>query len=1285
MADQKILTGNAVPSADPRDRHDNSIGLDEAVTSKLAYWTDRLGIQRRTLHWMETAATGIPAIEAAERAEAAAAAAQMSAGIFDDTAKGLAGTTNGKYFTVPQPGSVDAMLLYKNNAGVAQFITAYSTGLASSLTMNIGKLFPQRRMVRNGVDSPENVLWSKFVAGMTVVGAEEGYLYRLGYFVNSVAGLPGADPNGWVIERVAEKDYATANNPAVRVVNYDAPGPVIGTSGLQTITLVSPIVKNLRFVITVDPAGRPPLGTSIGSLTPAQNGYSHIIDPSVYIPAGQLPSTLNLNAGQDAPFKRATRGGVTLDAPALMRDAITAIRVVNAKPGMYYGLRYFQNRNAAVVPAADNWIIEEVPQAGYADSVITSDNSIATLQDNQQPAIDRALGMQTITLQTKTDVKLLVTIDPSKLPAAGTPVAMNGTQWPGYSHIIDPACYEMAPGSGGVSYSINKDKKIRATWDDGSGARRGFDYGKNGANDLGNFAAHLLNGKIVTGYTTDWNPPVVIDAAANGDSAGLNFTGGNHEVGGKKTAFMTSYDILADGAPVAEGSSGRCEKLVIRQVNRLMAGNTVSLGRYVADQILTITIMAGGASVECEFAALENLHLYIDYGPQMVTGGAGGTLYYLEGKHGLPIPFDGLETSGKPSEKPNAWASCYVYGDGSGQLSAWIDRSYGIADAKNSSDQYGLIIGGGPASTKQYPTAYHRFLARNPASPNHMELKAGASYKWRGGYSWQPVRLRTNAVATMDYVHDGRLRRVDAYRDGSVKGADRDYASIDLKGLMDRKGDNTFTLNKGKVFPFNSSKPRAGVIEPDAPQFREMFLDVQVLNADPASLYRVAYVAARANSTPGMVMLGFRIEKMVKADYETTGTSVIIHNYTADAALVKRDSGMQTFTFECDQAPGTFVKMSVDSSALPADGGAFLSANPGHPGRSWYVDESRYTVALSGSGGVSVSVPGVYYDYKHDLKELRVAYASGNWAYRVLMKRGAINQLFDINTVQRAPLMGPLAEAAWQTIPGATEILTDYFPPMVLRADNNPDADPVQIYTGGSHGSDGAGGGQPTAKLDTLAVFADGAILDRDSSGYCERLTLMMVNHLMGWNTWKAGRYIGQQHYNVGFSPCGLEIHNQFTAFEDVTVSTDNGPQCYFGGFNDTQMIPNGMEPQRVPLDSTKVSGNKIDYPNVWIVLMRSTYGTQAAWVDRNYEAGDGRYVSDTANFIRGGGGAKFYNAIVAAKPAVLAAGESYKWRGGFHFMSNTNKDGYDSRFSVKLGQKTVAVMVTEAGKTYES
>jgi len=783
MTDTMIITGNAVPSADPQDRHDNSIALDLAMNSKEDTYESRLNETKRTLYWMERAATGIPAVSAADRAEVAAAAAQLSAGIFDTTALGLAGTTNGKYFSVPQPGNPStALMLYKNNAGAALYITSYATGTASSLTVNYGKVFPSRRAVRNGVDSVDSAILNDFVLDACVIGAEPGYYYRIAFYVNGNASYPQS-PDGWAIERIAIANYETAANVAEDVIRYTDPAPAIG-NGIQTVTLTSVTYPDLKFVLTVDGSKRPARGTAITTRLPTYAGYSHIIDPSVYLETVRR-NGLNLNQGSLVPFKSVTRDGTVSPTNSLMYNAILGVTVINAKPGMYYGLKYFQNGNADAVPAADNWMIEEIPVSSYATSAaIDPANLIATIQEVTQPAIVRSLGVQTITLTTKTDVRILVTIDPAALPAQGTAIAMSSKGGSGWSQVIDPAFYQLKSDKGGeMSYYIDSNGRLTVNWIDTNGEPRGYTFGINGANDLPNFYNFLRGTKIVSQFGTDMLPPMVLDAVNNvdADPYPIDFTGGNHTIDGNKTAINTIFDIIADGRLVSlKGASGRADSLVVRITNRLMACNTVKSGRYVGQQNFVVSFFPGGAQVEAQFTPYEAVQVYIDYGPQLVAANVEERMFFFDGQYATDIPYDTAANSGKPSEYPNAWA--VVTTGTEGQLGAWIDRNYGVADAKNSSDEFGLIIGSGEGSTsrKLYPTAIHRPLRR---ADGGMQFGAGESYFWRGGYTWSPKVTRSGMVATMEYMLGGTVRRAEAATGSRTYSPDADWVAKEVKRI----------------------------------------------------------------------------------------------------------------------------------------------------------------------------------------------------------------------------------------------------------------------------------------------------------------------------------------------------------------------------------------------------------------------------------------------------------------------------------------------------------------------
>ncbi|MBA6088606.1 hypothetical protein H4C81_06825 [Pseudomonas monteilii] len=686
--------------------------------------------------------------------------------VYSTIAKGLLATVNGAYFSVRSAVPHLYVDMYLNNNGTAVYETSYLSNQADSITLNKGKAFPFKQLTRAGVTSVASTVLNNFILNVKIIGddaALEGKYYRIAYFQNDATIGSNAD-QGIVIEQFDAATYA-ATGVATTIHNHtDAPAGIIRNGGVQTFVIAPASMPTVRFVITVDAASLPAAGTPINALTSAQAHYSWIIDPSCHVRVLTIGDSLTVNKGKVYPLRKMTRNTIaSAEHPSFSR-AILDIKVRGARPGKFYRLAYYVNGSTALPTAKpDGWIVEEIDQANYA----TADNpytQVIRLADESTPTILRD-GIQTVHLVSSVVLGLTVTItlDTAELPALGGYISAVQTYNPGYSFIIDPATYTMASsgaaGTAPLTYQVGAGGRITIVWDDGD-IPRGFTFGPTGQNNLPNFAELLRDGAIIGTYGTDWLPPLVFDVKRNGDAGGLNFTGGNHLVGDVKTAVNIQYDIEADGVPLVPGDGGRADRITCRVVNKIMAGNAVTLGRYSVIQSLQLDFAPGACNVHAEVMALEDVQFYIDYGCQMVAGGVSDTLFYLGGQLSEPVPFDSTLTSGSPSVYPEAWAALCT--SANGQLAAWIDRSYGVADGKQVSEAYGMIIGGGAASTKQYTTAIHRFLQRNPDSPNYMELPSGKSYKWRGGYSWGPVDVKPGFVASLRYLDNGRMRRANA-------------------------------------------------------------------------------------------------------------------------------------------------------------------------------------------------------------------------------------------------------------------------------------------------------------------------------------------------------------------------------------------------------------------------------------------------------------------------------------------------------------------------------------------
>ncbi|KGG83042.1 hypothetical protein P245_25800 [Comamonas thiooxydans] len=353
----------------------------------------------------------------------------------------------------------------------------------------------------------------------------------------------------------------------------------------------------------------------------------------------------------------------------------------------------------------------------------------------------------------------------------GSVIALNNATGAGYSWIIDESCYigqAQSTVETPVDYNFSAAGELTVSFASTTECYR-FTFGPNGENSLPNFISISmapgtdLASAIWTQLNTagtDWLPPLILDSVVAGAPAERSeFTGGNHLVDGLQTATNRIYLVFADDKPVNKGSSGSCNKLRIVVVNDLMAGNTVSLGRYAARQAFNLTVTAGHVAVDSDVRALERVKFKRDYGLQCVTGGFQGTQLVLGGSNTAREPFDSTKTSGAKSAYPNAWA--LVLQSSNGQMGMWLDKGYAAGSGALVDDAEALIRGGGASNTKWYLGVVFKMVA----GP---EYAAGEGYRYRGGYSFgSAITLPAGFDSVMPTQRASHTTQTYALADGS--------------------------------------------------------------------------------------------------------------------------------------------------------------------------------------------------------------------------------------------------------------------------------------------------------------------------------------------------------------------------------------------------------------------------------------------------------------------------------------------------------------------------------------
>lgn len=647
-----------------------------------------------------------------------------------------------------------------------------------SLTINRSKQYPNKPMSRNGAVSSSNSLLLDCIIDAQVIGAEDGYVYGLRYFKNGTTALPG-HPDGWMIEEQLESTYnttATAN----LVVNYTDTTPDLARGGIQTIHIISTRKIGLEFIITIDTDKLPNYGTYIAMNTAGQSGYSWIIDKSCYlykssnsINKSDLPRKFLYNRGDNFPFEIATFREKTSISNSTLLNCFQNVVVENAEEGYRYMLGYYTNGSTAFgAEFTERWIVFKRSASNYSDVSATEEQIVDLFLP--QDTLNRSGNFETIKLRSIGREIIHITVDTSKLPTYGTFIAASTPTTAAWSWMIVPSNYIYSKRTELNNYfeydAVTKDIIYRYK----SGAYvHQWTFGINGANNLPNFKSqkralsnNVLSGRFlsVQDFSTDWLPPLVF-YAENGDvgaSTGL-FTGGNHASNGDATGNPTAenelYEIFIDGIKLDKTKSIKCyvDNLSLKIVNKIQASNTRTSGRFVLRQVFDVNFRSTRVDVHCQLKPLEKIFIRNDYALQMTTVGFQTTQLILSGKDLARIAFNANETSGTRALYPNAWA--VILKGANGQLSSWIDRSYGNGVSTNVAPNQPLIRGGTGTNTKYYHAAFRSF-GDEPTFPP-LELNVNSVYKWRGGYAWQDSTPIANYDSVID-TSNGIVSVIDA-------------------------------------------------------------------------------------------------------------------------------------------------------------------------------------------------------------------------------------------------------------------------------------------------------------------------------------------------------------------------------------------------------------------------------------------------------------------------------------------------------------------------------------------
>lgn len=453
---------------------------------------------------------------------------------------------------------------------------------------------------------------------------------------------------------------------------------------------------------------------------------------------------------------------------------------------------------------------------------------------------------------------------------------------------------------------------------------------------------------------------------------------------------------------------------------------------------------------------------------------------------------------------------------------------------------------------------------------------------------------------------------------------------------------DALTINKGANYPLRAVT-RGGVLSSVRPFINDVLLDAKVKGALPGKFYRLEYYG---NGNP-TYKWGARITEYDAATYAADGsTGTMLINYNVQDGPPDGE-GIGVKTYKSDVRPGFEVTLTVDRTVVEGSAIQMLQGDPAINSYSWIIDPTRYDYTVPPVVGSSAGAVGVTMTAGGDLT---AEWQTGGRWYRVALGPNGFNGLPNIKSVSVAPDVSGVPGAWTAHATGST----DWLPPLTFRAVENGDAG-AMVYTGGNHGSNGDASGQQTAVNRVWRCLVDGQARPWVAfEGKADRVDLTIVNDLLAYNTITLGRYALRQVLSLSITPGGIAVEAEHIPLEAIELRVDNGLQIVTTGFQSEVTVLGGNPAASGAFQAMTDSGPKSDYPNAWAVMFRNAAGDQmAVWMDRGYAAGDGAMVAPDRALIRPNTGAsstKWYHAVAAGMNTALAAGQSYKWRGGYQW-----------------------------------
>ncbi|WP_430973176.1 hypothetical protein [Sunxiuqinia rutila] len=229
--------------------------------------------------------------------------------------------------------------------------------------------------------------------------------------------------------------------------------------------------------------------------------------------------------------------------------------------------------------------------------------------------------------------------------------------------------------------------------------------------------------------------------------------------------------------------------------------------------------------------------------------------------------------------------------------------------------------------------------------------------------------------------------------------------------------------------------------------------------------------------------------------------------------------------------------------------------------------------------------------------------------------------------------------------------VTDWVGPYQVSLLENASSDQPKQFTGGWHGSNGDGAGEPTATTKRVAVTVDGELKSSGFSGMSEQVSLNVVNLIQGYDYSETASYLLEESVNYQLLPnCSIEVRVTITALNDVVIHRYYGMQSQNFAVFDSVSYASPTEIMNTEPVRTNNSCLKNDAVNR--IILSGEQGEYELELILNTEKGLGTfdYLADGVPWAFSADYGKSYFNLVNGKKLILKKGESVFWEGTYVF-----------------------------------